>query len=366
MSKKDREKYIACIVLHALGDTIGYKNGEWEFNYDLGSVEAEFSDKLLYDFIKLGGVNDIDLNGWLVSDDTIMHKNTCEILLEDYKDVNDFCDRLSKRFIENFVLLHSRHLGNTITHSLNSIKNGIKWNALPYNQLGGGSGGSMRASVIGLAFNGENNRDKLIKYSIEACRITNNSVIGYLGGMVSALFTAYAIEGINMEEWVFKLIDLLEGDKIENYIKSTRDHNFYLLEIKEFIFYWKKYIEKRFIGKKFKESKALEIPSVRTIFFTDNFRINKNLPGPGWLGLDSVIFAYDSLLCARDKWQTLVVYSMIHLGDSDTTGCIAASWYGALYGFNSVPKNNIKYLEFKDELYDLGKKIFNKYKIENK
>ena len=31
---------------------------------------------------------------------------------------------------------------------------------------------------------------------------------------------------------------------------------------------------------------------------------------------------------------------MLHCGDSDSTGCIAGSWYGALYGLNNVPKNN--------------------------
>lgn len=365
MSKKNNEKYIACLLLHALGDTIGYKNGEWEFNYGETEISSNFSNTLLYDFISLGGVNDINLDGWQVSDDTIMHKNTCEILLEEYKDVNDFCDRLSKLFIKNSSILKNRHLGNTIQKSLQSIIDGLKWNEIPYNQLGGGSGGSMRTSVIGLAFSGENNRDKLIEYSIEASRITNNSVIGYLGGLVSALFTSYAIEGINVEEWVFKLIKLLESNKIEDYIKSTRDHNFYLLEIKDFIYYWKKYVEITFVGKKFKKSKSREIPSFRTEFFSDNFSINNHL-GPGFLGLDSVIFAYDCLLYAREKWETLIIYSALHLGDSDTTACIAASWYGALYGFGSVPKNNLKYLEFKEELYNLGNKIYNKYKIEKK
>jgi ADP-ribosylarginine hydrolase len=31
---------------------------------------------------------------------------------------------------------------------------------------------------------------------------------------------------------------------------------------------------------------------------------------------------------------------MLHGGDNDSTGCIAGSWYGALHGFNGVPRNN--------------------------
>jgi ADP-ribosylglycohydrolase len=35
---------------------------------------------------------------------------------------------------------------------------------------------------------------------------------------------------------------------------------------------------------------------------------------------------------------------MIHGGDSDSTGCIAAGWYGALYGLKGVDDNNHKVL----------------------
>jgi len=31
---------------------------------------------------------------------------------------------------------------------------------------------------------------------------------------------------------------------------------------------------------------------------------------------------------------------MLHGGDNDSTGCIAGSFYGALYGFKGVSPNN--------------------------
>jgi ADP-ribosylglycohydrolase len=49
---------------------------------------------------------------------------------------------------------------------------------------------------------------------------------------------------------------------------------------------------------------------------------------------------------------------MLHIGDSDTTGCIAAGLYGAMYGFGDVPENNLKYLELKDKTYQFGKKLY--------
>jgi ADP-ribosylglycohydrolase len=71
--------------------------------------------------------------------------------------------------------------------------------------------------------------------------------------------------------------------------------------------------------------------------------------------------AYDSLLDSRGAWEKLIIYSALHFGDSDTVAAIAASWYGTVYGFGDVPENNLKYLEFKKELTDLGKQLFKQY-----
>ena len=58
---------------------------------------------------------------------------------------------------------------------------------------------------------------------------------------------------------------------------------------------------------------------------------------PGALGVDSVIIAYDALLYSKDSWEQLCLSSMLHGGDSDSTGTIAGAWFGSLYGFKDVP-----------------------------
>ena len=63
---------------------------------------------------------------------------------------------------------------------------------------------------------------------------------------------------------------------------------------------------------------------------------------PGAIGLDSVIISYDALLGSGDNWEELCLRGMLHCGDSDSTGCIAGSWFGAFYGFKNVPQNNYK------------------------
>jgi hypothetical protein len=55
-----KENYIATFILHALGDTIGFNNSDWEFNY---SKESDLFTviELICEFIDFGGVNGIDL-----------------------------------------------------------------------------------------------------------------------------------------------------------------------------------------------------------------------------------------------------------------------------------------------------------------
>lgn len=355
--KKINEKYEACLILHALGDTIGFKNGDWEFNNGL-TVDSNYSNDLLYEFINLGGINDINLEGWIVSDDTIMHMETCKGLLEEMNDPNKFGTLLTKKYIECMKNMANRLPGIKTVENLSLLNKGLEWYKLPYDYMAGGSGASMRTSCIGLAFYKENELDKLISFSIEAGRITHNSVIGYMGGLISALFTSYAVRNIRVEEWIFLLIKLFESNKIDDYIKNTRGYDDYVKDKIEFIGFFQKYIALRFKGKFLNNDMSMRIPKIRTEFFYEHFGLKPNLL-PGFLGHDSILVAYDALVSSNGNWETLVVYSMIHAGDSDSTGCIAASWFGALYGFKNIPDNNLKFLEYKKELKDLGYKLYN-------
>ena len=51
---------------------------------------------------------------------------------------------------------------------------------------------------------------------------------------------------------------------------------------------------------------------------------------------------------------------MLHGGDSDSTGIIAAACWGAMEGYTGVPENQYKNLEYRDRLASLGKKIHQK------
>lgn len=368
-------RYIGCMVLHAVGDTVGFKNGDWEFKP--GGYEKV--PEKIYEFIDLGGITEISLKNWRVSDDTILHIQTAASILHDYNSLNT----LGKIFKENFLDAvrqfkkegyNIRYPGQATLDSLKILEDGGNWNDIPYNLYQGGSGASMRSLCIGLAFYGEENRHKLIQISIESSRMTNNSAVGYLGGFAAALFTALAIEGKRINDWPFILLDLFKNGTVTKYIKSVgRDVDKYEQDHHVFLEKWYRYIDDKFDDErkpiKRKSNRNLVLRSKyyhETFGFEIKSTSDKNVDiiktyfiGSG--GDDSVIISYDCLIDAGTNWEKLVYYSMLHMGDTDTTGAIAAGLYGALYGYENIPKNFTEYLEYKTELVDLGKKLYKKY-----
>ena len=81
----------------------------------------------------------------------------------------------------------------------------------------------------------------------------------------------------------------------------------------------------------------------------------------GGNGQSAVIMAYNALLDCDGNFEKLIYYSMLHGGDSDTVGAIAAGFYGSVYGFGNVPDHMLKYLEMKKELYEIGEKFYKKF-----
>jgi hypothetical protein len=49
-----RERYQACMILHSVGDAMGYHNNKWEFNFVGKSIHDECKE--------LGGVDQLKLN----------------------------------------------------------------------------------------------------------------------------------------------------------------------------------------------------------------------------------------------------------------------------------------------------------------
>ena len=260
------EKYTATFLLHALGDTIGFKNGEWEFNYYNRYADYRTTLDIVFDFISLGGITGIDLKNWRISDDTLFHLSIAESLLK-IKLVNKLTDKQIEEIKEIMTdTLREiakdekvdifRGVGITTFKSLAEEKT-------PF-ELAGGNGSAMRTLCIGLAYHKSSDLDKLIEYSIESSKITHKNPIGYLGGLTTAYFTHLAINKIKLEEWPIKLIELVNSEKVSKYI--DKDNFSVYSNYRLFISLWNKYIELRF-----KDNKPIYTNSHKNLIFRTKF-----------------------------------------------------------------------------------------------
>jgi ADP-ribosylglycohydrolase len=372
----DKKKFKACMVLAALGDVIGFNNGIYEFNnsndFSINTIGdnyivegSHYSNYIIFDFINTCGFYNCPLPNMTISDDTIFHLSMAKAFIESNE--NNFLANIEKNMIKEIntsekisEIINKYRVGNVTLNSLIKLKNGDNWLKFPYKENDGGTGGCMRTMCIGLIYPNINQREKLIKLALLSTRITHNNAIAWLGAITSALFVSLAINNIEPSNWIFELISLLESSVIDNIVEENipNDYVNYIKDKKIFVDKWKKYQQIRFDKYKFKEIKLMMMPNYRSKFFHDMFHFNKNRIYPGAGGDDSVIIAYDALLDSKDNWEKLVVYSMLHVGDSDTTGTIAGAFYGAMYGITNISKRMTKKFNMTKELSDIGLQLY--------
>ena len=236
--------------------------------------------------------------------------------------------------------------------------NYLKKGKIIYTDNAGGSGASMRTSPIGLLYNKPENLNQLISKSIESSRLTHNYPLGFLGGLVTVLFTSYAIQKPILE-WCDSLLELNESNIIDKYIETTDIKEKYQKDKDHFWDKWYEYREKR-LNNTTENVLNIEIINelVKKEYSPQVFGKNvTNYSKWGGNGCDSVIVAYDALLLSKGSWDSLVFTAALHFGDNDTTGIIAGAWYGAYYGFNGLEKNKMEGLEFYHKLKEISDKI---------
>lgn len=371
------DKIHACLLLGIIGDKIGFENGKREFylldqipKYDSSIFKSKINELSLFmllEFIKNGGISGIDTNKLIYSDDSIMLIANTEIFLTDYSDINDYLKKLIKRYIKDFenesVMRNKYQAG---VHTMNTIRLIKKknWKKREYENSGGGSGGSMRSAIYGIIFDYKTQLKKLIKYSIYSCMITHMNGTAIIGSFLNSLFTSYALDNIDIEKWIFYGLNILKSNYIDEIIQNKFEHiyEYYLKDKYLYIDAIQLYIEQNFNDEKYNNNLMRDLnPGERIMYYYDNFS-NKESFFPGANSRDSIIISYDCLLMSKDNYEKLIYYSMIHLGDSDTTGMISSNWYGAYYGFN----NKYEFLYKNDEYYNITKtisnKLFNKFK----
>eukprot|EP00026_Physarum_polycephalum_P008872 Phypoly_transcript_08975.p1 GENE.Phypoly_transcript_08975~~Phypoly_transcript_08975.p1 ORF type:complete len:381 (+),score=48.29 Phypoly_transcript_08975:242-1384(+) len=346
-------KYVASMVLAGVGDAMGYNNGQWEFCKQETRIHEELQ--------KLGGLDHLRITGMSVSDDQVMHLASAEALIEYFaKDpqitnIKEFFPILAKHYIKSFSDMSGRAPGPTTSISIGMLENNAEWNQIPFNKRAGGCGGAMRAMCFGLVFYGEAQRSNLISVAIESGRITHNQPTGFFGALASAVFTAFAVERVPIVEWGRKLINEILPKAYEYLQNDGRDWDKYHDSLKYFEIKWRNYLETR----KILESETTPtFPIPFGVVERDKFY--KDISFDGWggsSGHDAPMIAYDALLGAGDNWHELVYRGVLHGGDNDSTGCIAAALWGAIYGFQGVPEVNYRFVEYRDRATEAAHKL---------
>lgn len=365
MSKLD--KYFASIYLAIIGDKIGFGNGSREKNYMEGTINKSSKDWeqigeslssiIIFKFISEGGISGLNLTELHYSDDTIMHLDTINGFIAKYSDRDDLYNNITNNYLESFKNINEMRdlylAGRQSIEAIKSIKSGLNWRLFPYNKSAGGNGGAMRTMCIGLVYNKPSNLLALIESSIMISSITHPNCISFIGSIISALFTSYAIQDIIPETWIFEVIRLLESKTIDDIVEKIKPTFIeYMIEDKKiFLNKLLTYVEQSFddnYNYLITDTHLRSIfPWKRTLYYHEEFSTNKKYIYPGAGADDCIIIAYDSLLMAKNNYEKLIYMSMINIGDSDTIGSIASAWYGALYGFNNINSNLIT----NDELY---------------
>ncbi len=376
------EKVKASIFLLSYFDTLGFKNMEWEFNFNINIKNVETAvlatAEIMHQFFSLGGFSDIDLSDWNCSDDTIMAIATGIACLKGGSE-KDYIDEYIKILIR-LKDIEKRGSGINTLNTLEKIKRLQKIDKLEYDDHAGGNGAAMRTSIIGLIYYKEEDLEKLISNSIIAGRVTHNYSLGFLGGLVTALFTSYAVRNIPIWDWVDNLLEIYENKIIDKYMKKTNIYEEYQKD-KEFFFdKWYEYREQ--ILTDFKNYGKIDQTFSNRIksLLKYNQIYNNRYSQFGASGISVLIVAYDALLMGyggnklplnleskdlKFSVESLMFFSTLHFGDNDTTGAIAGAWYGAFFGFKKFDQEKINQLELKNELEKICQKVID-YNKESK
>ena len=379
-------KFYYSILCAVIGDIIGYENGGMEFNSGYTLTIKSPKDVVTYsgisvyhvvNFVATGGLSKYNPADKIVSDDSILLLATLDALIDTYnKDNNEILDTIKiylLKYFQDDEDPEGRNYGYRVIKGLTRIEEGLDWRKWAYSDHAGGSGASMRNMPIGLIYHGKKNREKLIYLGLNSSRITHNNAIGYLGGLASALFAALAIEGVEPSKWIFELLEILESDYFKKIMKEIlnvfpKDKEKHETDIKLCKSGLKTYINDRFENDKFvdvrNDDKLISINmrffDMRSQYYFSNFNKKefKKEMNPVANGIDSIIIAYDAFMDSI-SFESLVMYSMLHVGDSDTTGCIAGSLYGAYHG----DKTNIQFDHTKIDKYKMVTKLIEKAKF---
>ena len=217
--------------------------------------------------------------------------------------------------------------GNTCINSLHAIASGRE----PINNSKG-CGGVMRIAPIPLYMACEHHQIRITEAYMragEAAEITHQHPLGF----VPAAFLSDIIYQILCEEKEITYDTLHEI--IEYGLKITRmfGGNFtnYVAEFERIIY-------------KAVELAKTDIPDIEAI----------DKIGEGWTGDEAVAIAVYCTLKHLDDFESAIIASVNHKGDSDSTGAVTGNLIGAIVGYEAIPEHYKDNLELHDVILQVA------------
>lgn len=88
-----------------------------------------------------------------------------------------------------------------------------------------------------------------------------------------------------------------------------------------------------------------------------DWEIIENGLGGGWVAEETLAIAIFSVLRHIDDFKACVICAVNHGGDSDSTGAVAGNIIGAILGYNAIPKEFTKTLQFHDLIVEMADEL---------
>jgi len=424
-------RYIQSVLCAALGDAIGF---QWEFLYSTQKIRcilADMQHPYWLTVMKKYDTQKSAITTRRVSDDTIMHIATLNVItsfgvLQTIPDENGNkrltfnATLFTHKLMDEYAACLDKHVMENRapgTQSLNAVPTLTQRKFPAYSPKAGGNGAAMR--TMGLVLKHLWQSPLLIQTAVIASAATHNHPTAILGGVMSAVFTSYAIKlGISsIREWpalffgtrVMKMLkakkDELNSQSMLDFISkcavktestpkqvSPFEYTFYVCrrlgldkqwpwqeqsgisKQNDIIFFLKKWLE---------YIKHGGAPSYQQVELWDLFWRQMAYPNgkktwPGSSGHDAPMMAYDALLqivstmgssssssnttksivLKGAEWKRLMFPAAFHGGDSDTTATLAGAWIGALFDQVDDEMKDEFDLEFKWKLHGLAEVLY--------
>jgi len=358
------ERYKAAFVLAGSCGSLSYRNGDWEGITEGILIQGHINDIL-------GGVENLEVTSppWRLPEEVFMHLATTNALIELDRNIQD--RTTMRQCLKRWITRSREELGvrrdllaneklERNCQTVSGEEKSVKTTASPTVERPElGCVAAVRSLCVGLRYPDASSTEDLVRVAIEtAFQAEQKLPLDFLGGVATAYFASSAVRDKDPRIWGWKFVNevlpvakrILEDSKKMIDAKSWR----------HFEDAWRKFLQQR--GLETEQQCKKNQPRYPIKFGVkerDNFYKMISYRGsPGSSGHDAAIIAYDAILSCQGDWLELVCRAGFHGGRRSATGVIAATLFGAIWGFRGVCRRHLDELEHLELLVHSGQSLF--------